>query len=72
METTQKPEKTRKPKARRTGEVLAAIEERLSALSSTLEGVPSGESAADHPHILRLRELIDELKRSLGRKDEEA
>ena len=61
--TEQKKERTRRPNARHQDVVFGAIEERLEML----------DHAADESlsvHAVRLRELLDELKRSLGRTKE--
>ena len=47
-------EKTRRPKARHRDVVIAAMEERLTMF-------------ADPIHVPRMLELLDELKRSIGR-----
>lgn len=57
----QKIERKRKPAARRTDTVLALIEERLNMIACT---------DIDDIHRVRLYELLDELKRSMGRKEE--
>lgn len=53
-------ERTRKPNARATEIVLGALAERLSVMESS----PN----ADTIHMNRLRELLDELKRSIGKR----
>ena len=52
--------KGRKPKARHRDVVLGAIEERVGCI----------QEDGDHGHRDRLLELLDELRRSLGRNDE--
>lgn len=58
-------ERNRKPNARATEIVLGAIDERLSVL----ESVQAVESVGIHSN--RLRELMDELRRSLKRQPAE-
>lgn len=58
--------KVRKKPARNREVVLALMDERLCMLESST----SIEQVA--PHTFRLRELLNELQRSLGRKDESA
>lgn len=52
--------KTRRPKARQSTIVIAAMEERVSMLDGN-----NPSSTADHRN--RIVELLDELKRSLGK-----
>ena len=55
-----KGDKTRKPKAREAEIVLAAMEERMSAIT---------RDDANEFHFARLDVLIDELKRALNRRN---
>lgn len=59
--TEKKIERKRKPAARRTDIVIALIEERLGMVTLV---------ADDDIHRLRLFELLDELRRSLGKREE--
>lgn len=57
----------RKSNARHREIVIAAMEERLSVLADTLTRASAPTSVDDtNPHIARLYELLDELRRSLG------
>lgn len=60
------PARKRRPAARRADIITCLMEERLCMLESST----SIEQVA--PHTFRLRELLNELQRSLGRKDESA
>jgi len=55
-----KGDKTRKPKAREAEVVLAAMEERLAAIT---------RDEANEFHFARLDVLMDELKRALNRRN---
>lgn len=63
--STEVKERTRKPRARHRDVILAAFDERMLMLSRP--NVPDFVKE----HIERLRELADELKRSLGKDDAE-
>lgn len=60
-----KPEivRKRKPAARRSDIVIALLEERIGMLPVTSDS---------EPHLERLADLFDELRRSLGKKDDSA
>lgn len=53
----------RKPRARGPEIVLAAIDERLVIIAEETGTI-------ENPHIDRLRELLDELKRAIGKPEE--
>lgn len=55
----------RKPKARHKDVVFGAINERLDMLGGLSVGLPEVQ-----PHVERLNELLDELRRSIASKDE--
>jgi hypothetical protein len=57
------PQRKRKPAARRTELVIAAMEERLTMM------ITHEEQESD-VHVTRVFDLLDELKRSLGKRDE--
>ncbi len=57
--------RTRKPRARQTEIVFGCIAERLSILENVTDETL-------RPHVDRIGELLDELRRSLGSQKEEA
>ena len=59
-----KEKKARKPKARDTAVVIGCLEERLSVIAD-------GLNDTGNPHVARLLELCDELRRSLGGRETE-
>lgn len=55
--------RTRKPKARQKDVVIGCLEERIVALE---QNYASDGDAPVHVHVMRIRELMDELKRSVS------
>ena len=66
MSTEEKKERNRKPKARRTDVVIALIEENVAMLA------PNQAVDTFLPRRDRMLELLDELKRSMGRRGEDS